>query len=46
MVVRDLLDWPFGSMLSLVLMTMVGAIFALGAMIAGADRITGIEQRE
>jgi ABC-type spermidine/putrescine transport system permease subunit I len=46
MVVRDLLDWPFGSMLSLALMAMVGAIFAFGAMIAGADRIAGVEQRE
>jgi putative spermidine/putrescine transport system permease protein len=46
MVVRDLLDWPFGSMLSLALMAIVGAIFALGAMIAGADRITGAEGRE
>jgi len=46
MVVRDLLDWPFGSMLSLALMAMVGAIFALGAVIAGADRITGVEGRE
>ena len=45
-VVRDLLDWPFGSMLSLALMAIVGAIFALGAMIAGADRITGAEGRE
>jgi ABC-type spermidine/putrescine transport system permease subunit I len=46
MVVRDLLDWPFGAMLSLALMAMVGAIFALGAVIAGADRITGVEGRE
>jgi hypothetical protein len=27
-------------------MVMVGAIFAFGAMIAGADRIAGVEQRE
>ena len=46
MVVRDLLDWPFGSMLSLALMTMVAAIFILGAAIAGADRIAGVEARE
>ena len=46
MVVRDLLDWPFGSMLSLALMTMVAAIFVLGAATAGADRIAGVEARE
>ena len=45
MVVRDLLDWPFGAMLSLSLIAMVGAIFAFGALIVGADRITGTEGR-
>jgi ABC-type spermidine/putrescine transport system permease subunit I len=45
MVVRDLLDWPFGAMLSLALMAMVGAAFAFGAMVAGADRIAGTERR-
>jgi ABC-type spermidine/putrescine transport system permease subunit I len=45
MVVRDLLDWPFGAMLSLALMAIVGAIFAVGAMLAGAERITGVEGR-
>lgn len=45
MVVRDLLDWSFGAVLSLVLLVVVGAIFALGAMLAGADRITGAEAR-
>lgn len=42
MVVRDLLDWPFGAMLSLALMAIVGAIFAIGAMLAGAERIAGV----
>jgi ABC-type spermidine/putrescine transport system permease subunit I len=46
MVVRDLLDWSFGAVLSLVLLAAVGAIFALGAVVAGADRITGSEARE
>lgn len=46
MVVRDLLDWSFGAVLSLVLLAAVGAIFALGAVIAGAERITGSEARE
>jgi putative spermidine/putrescine transport system permease protein len=46
MVVRDLLDWSFGAVLSLVLLVVVGAFFALGAMLAGADRITGAEARE
>lgn len=45
MVVRDLLDWPFGAMLSLALMAMVGGLFALGAMLAGADRLVGMERR-
>src|SRR5207249_4548003 len=45
MVVRDLLDWPFGAMLSLSLMALVGAIFAFGALVIGADRITGTEGR-
>lgn len=41
MAVRDLLDWSFGSMLSLVLMALVGLIFAIGAVFAGAGRILG-----
>ena len=45
MVVRDLLDWPFGAMLSLTLLAIVGAIFALGAWLVGAERLTGVEQR-
>ena len=45
MVVRDLLDWPFGAMLSLALMAIVGAIFAIGALLAGADRIAGVEAK-
>src|SRR5262245_9051719 len=45
MVVRDLLDWPFGAMLSLVLLAIVGAVFALGAWLVGAERLTGAEQR-
>jgi ABC-type spermidine/putrescine transport system permease subunit I len=45
MVVRDLLDWSFGAMLSLTLLALVGAIFALGAMVAGADRFAGAEGR-
>ncbi len=45
MVVRDLLDWSFGAVLSLALLAAVGAIFALGAMFAGVDRIAGREGR-
>src|SRR5262245_9069100 len=45
MVVRDLLDWPFGAMLSLSLMALVGAVFALGALLIGADRLTGVGDR-
>lgn len=45
MVVRDLLDWPFGAMLSLTLLVIVGAIFALGAWLVGTERLTGVEQR-
>jgi ABC-type spermidine/putrescine transport system permease subunit I len=45
MVVRDLLDWSFGAMLSLTLLALVGAIFAVGAIVAGADRFTGAEGR-
>jgi ABC-type spermidine/putrescine transport system permease subunit I len=41
MVVRDLLDWPFGAMLSLALLALVAAVFALGAIFAGAGRIAG-----
>ena len=45
MVVRDLLDWPFGAMLSLSLMALVGIVFSVGAVLVGADRITGAERR-
>src|SRR5262245_3498729 len=45
MVVRDLLDWPLGAMLSLTLLAVVGAIFALGAWLVGTERLTGVEQR-
>ncbi len=45
MVVRDLLDWSFGAALSLTLLALVGAIFALGTMVAGADRLAGVEGR-
>ncbi len=45
MEVRDLLDWPFGAMLSLVLLALVAAVFALGAIFAGARRIAGVEER-
>jgi putative spermidine/putrescine transport system permease protein len=45
MVVRDLLDWSFGALLSLTLLALVGAIFGVGAMVAGADRFTGAEAR-
>jgi len=42
-VIRDLLDWPFGATISLTLVAIVGAIFALGATIAGGGRIAGLE---
>jgi putative spermidine/putrescine transport system permease protein len=45
MVVRDFLDWPFGAMLSLSLMLLVGVVFAFGALVVGADRITDTERR-
>jgi putative spermidine/putrescine transport system permease protein len=45
MVVRDLLDWPFGAMLTLTLLAIVGAIFALGAWLIGPERLTGVEKR-
>jgi putative spermidine/putrescine transport system permease protein len=45
MVVRDLLDWPFGAMLSLALLALVAAVFAFGAVFAGAGRIAGWEGR-
>jgi ABC-type spermidine/putrescine transport system permease subunit I len=45
MVVRDLLDWSFGAMLSLVLLMLVGVIFAFGAAFAGASRLAGLEGR-
>jgi ABC-type spermidine/putrescine transport system permease subunit I len=45
MVVRDLLDWPFGAMLSLSLMALVGGVFALGALLIGAERVTNADGR-
>jgi len=45
MVVRDLLDWPFGAMLSLALLGLVAMVFACGAVFAGAGRIAGLEGR-
>lgn len=45
MVVRDLLDWSFGAMLSLALLVLVAAVFAFGAVFAGAGRIAGTEGR-
>jgi ABC-type spermidine/putrescine transport system permease subunit I len=45
MMVRDLLDWSFGAMLSLALLVLVAAIFAVGAVFAGAGRIAGVEAR-
>ena len=45
MVVRDLLDWPFGAMLSLALLGLVALVFACGAAFAGAGRIAGMEGR-
>jgi putative spermidine/putrescine transport system permease protein len=45
MVVRDLLDWPFGAMLSLSLMALVGGVFAFGALFIGAERLTSAEGR-
>jgi putative spermidine/putrescine transport system permease protein len=45
MVVRDLLDWPFGAMLSLSLIVMVGAVFVLGALLIGIGRLTGADGR-
>ncbi|MCC7283352.1 MAG: ABC transporter permease [Acetobacteraceae bacterium] len=44
MVVRDLLDWPFGAILSLTLLACVAAVFAIGALVAGAGRLTGTER--
>ena len=38
-------DWSFGSALSLTLLALVGAIFALGAACAGTGRIVGAEGR-
>lgn len=46
MVVRDLLDWPFGAMLSLILLAIVAAIFAFGACLVGVQRMTGVENKE
>lgn len=45
MVVRDLLDWPFGAMLSLILLAIVAAIFAVGACLVGVQRMTGVESK-
>src|SRR5262249_48924331 len=42
---RDLLDWPFGAMLSLSLMAFVGGVFAFGALLIGAERVTGADGR-
>ena len=42
-VIRDLLDWPFGATISLTLVAIVGAIFAIGSAVAGAGRIAGLE---
>jgi len=44
MVVRDLLDWGFGAMLGLTLLAMVGAVFGIGAALAGTERLTGTER--
>ena len=44
MVVRDLLDWPFGAILSLTLLACVGVVFAVGAVVAGAGRLTGMDR--
>ena len=44
MVVRDLLDWPFGAILSLTLLACVACVFAIGAVLAGAGRITGADR--
>jgi len=44
MVVRDLLDWPFGAILSLTLLASVACVFAIGAVLAGAGRITGADR--
>ncbi len=43
MAVRDLLDWSFGAALSFVLLFFVAIIFGLGAVVAGAGRIVGVE---
>jgi ABC-type spermidine/putrescine transport system permease subunit I len=45
MVVRDLLDWPFGAMLSLSLMALVGGVFAFGALVIGAEPVTSADGR-
>jgi ABC-type spermidine/putrescine transport system permease subunit I len=45
MVVRDLLDWPFGAMLSLALMALVGVVFAFGTLLIGIERLTGADGR-
>jgi len=44
MVVRDLLDWPFGAILSLTLLACVACVFAVGAVVAGAGRVTGMDR--
>jgi ABC-type spermidine/putrescine transport system permease subunit I len=43
MVVRDLLDWPFAAMLSLSLMALIAAAFAVGARLVGADPLLRAE---
>src|SRR5262245_31839476 len=45
MVVRDLLDWPFGAMLSLSLVALVGGVFAFGALVIGTEPVTSADGR-
>jgi len=45
MVVRDLLDWPFGAMLSLSLVALVGGVFAFGAVVIGTEPLTSADGR-
>jgi putative spermidine/putrescine transport system permease protein len=44
MMVRDLLDWGFGAMLSLTLLAMVGGVFGIGVALAGLERLMGTER--
>ena len=41
LVVRDLLDWSFGTSLSVFLLTVVGTLFVLFSTLLGLDRLTG-----